>query len=37
MFKQTTLAVVLAILVAMAAFGAYRGEFRETWYNGATL
>jgi len=35
--KRSVLAVALVALLAMAAFGIYKGEFHETWYNGATL
>jgi hypothetical protein len=35
--KSTLLAAALAALIALAAVGVFRGEFKETWFNGATL
>jgi hypothetical protein len=34
---KTVLAIAIALTVALAAIGFFRGEFRETWYNGSTL
>jgi len=39
MHNLRTLIVALAVVVflAIASFGAFRGEFKEIWYNGSTL
>ena len=35
--KKMVLILAISTIVVFAAIGIYTGEFKETWYNGATL
>jgi hypothetical protein len=37
MARKTLYFLAIAACVAGMAYGAWRGEFREIWFNGSTL
>jgi len=35
--RTVIVAIAVVAFLAIATFGVFRGEFKEIWYNGATL